>query len=83
MAYKSGSRKKEVTAKDLTQLRRELKETEQKITKMQEDFAEVMAEPQKAIFEAFGLGNPAEIGSTYDKIKAEVERKKHEKENPD
>ena len=75
-----GERKSTVTKKEVNELKHEVSLLNKKVSKMQEEFAEIIAEPQKAIFEAFGMASPAEIGSEYDKIIEDWKGKKNDKD---
>ncbi len=78
MAHKSPRKKKEVTKADIAKLKKKVNSLEKKIDKMQEEFAEIIEEPRKAIFEAFGMGGATEVGAEYEKIRKKIEeRKKH------
>ena len=79
MAHRT-PKKKEITKKDIIELRRKVNKLEKEIEGMKKDFGKIVEEPRKAIFEAFGMPGALEIGSEYDKftkVLEEERRKKH------
>ena len=79
MVHRTPKKKNEVSKKDIAELKRKVKNLEIQINKMQKEFAEIITEPRKVIYEAFGLTPPEEIGSEYEKIKERLKHANREK----